>query len=1371
MKILSWNCRGAANQNFLNHVLDLKRTHSPAIMLIMETKLTGDRAQDIASRIFPDFHIVDSDGFAGGIWLLWDAGKINLDVVFSSSQAIHAVAKVRNHPTIHDSEWFFSGVYGRPQFEIRSFLWHELSNMADQITIPWIIAGDFNDIINQGEKFGGNPINQLRVDAYLSCMNTCGMMDIGYVGGRYTWVNMRNGHIIRERLDRFWCNSDCKALFPEATVYHLPRLISDHNPILLNFAPQIPSFGKRPFRFEKFWFDHPEFKDIIDRIWSPPQNNTSSCLASTTASIKVWSRDTFGNLFKRKKVILARLEGIHRSLSINHNNFLVNLEKELSQEYAEILKCEADIWFIKSRTDWIMDGDKNSRFFHITTMKHRSHNRIHGLKNPRGEWITNPMELNTLVTNYFSTLFSSSTAHSYHDSYTLIHSITSQPLDPSDSLVMLPSLPEIRKAVWSMKAFKAPGPDGTHPFFYQKMWHSVKDTILTDVKQIFETSTIPPEWNECLITLIPKVTSPETINQFRSIGLCNIRYKIVSKIIVHRLKPLLDSIISPCQASFVPGRRGSDNILILQELVYSFNRKSGRKGGMIIKIDLEKAYDRLEWSFIRETLIFFQLPSSLISLIMSCISSSSVSILVNGKATDMFLPSRGIRQGDPLSPYLFILCMEYLSLRFTEGTNSGLWKGCKAGRRGPILSHLFFADDLIFVGEASQQNCMFFSSIMQDFCMRSGLMINHEKSKVLFSENVHTQTRDTLCSLFGFPQTSSLGKYLGVPITAKRLKQADCNFILDKVRSKLAGWKTKFFTMAGRTTLIKSVLATVPNYYMQSQMLPISTLNSLDKISRDFLWGSTENQHKLHLVSWEKVTQPKTYGGLGIKAAKEANLATMCKLNWRLHTEKHALWNRVLSAKYMINSCRFQFPNQCSPVLHNIRKGNTLFFKGLKWIPKDGRLISFWNDTWVGHRPLSFILNGPLLEADSSLLVFDCVSQGQLLDNSISYDLPPAIVQSIKAIPLSLFATGLDQFAWKLSANGSFSSSSAYCLAKNTFLCPDQNWSWIWKIHTLLKIQYFIWLLCHNRIKTLGYLNSIGITNCTSCPLCSLAIETASHLIRDCPTSRAIWDVLFPGLISQQTMDTSLVEWLRSNCCRKDNNSFSSIPWGTLFSFAIWTIWMQRNCKLYRHDLFNPSGIISTIKNKAAEFWACCQPPLRNCQAVPIAIKWTKPPSRFIKLNTDGSVISNSGMAAAGGLFRDHKGNWILGYARNIGRTSCLAAGIWALRDGLQLAVNKGFIRLCIETDSLTAFNLLSKESCTYHPLTALILDCRELLSRIPYADIKHVFRESNMCADFLSKLGHSLSANFAVYDDCPLGLDVYLATDKAGVEYPRYVL
>ncbi|GLT27442.1 hypothetical protein SLA2020_024390 [Shorea laevis] len=228
------------------------------------------------------------------------------------------------------------------------------------------------------------------------------------------------------------------------------------------------------------------------------------------------------------------------------------------------------------------------------------------------------------------------------------------------------------------------------------------------------------EWNNCLISLIPKIKNPETVKQFRPIGLCNTSYKIISKILVNRIKPFLDSLISPCQASFVPGRKGIDNVIILQELVYSFSKKKGRKGDMIIKLDLEKAYDCLEWSFIREALVFFNFPAKTISLIMSCISSTNISILVNGDKTEPFSPSRGIRQGDPLSPYIFILCLEFLSIKISADMAFGLWKGSKAGKSGPILSHLFFADDLIFVGKASRENCQYLKGVLDFFCKCSG---------------------------------------------------------------------------------------------------------------------------------------------------------------------------------------------------------------------------------------------------------------------------------------------------------------------------------------------------------------------------------------------------------------------------------------------------------------------------------------------------------------------------------------------------------------------------------------------------------------------------------------------------------------------------
>ena len=172
-------------------------------------------------------------------------------------------------------------------------------------------------------------------------------------------------------------------------------------------------------------------------------------------------------------------------------------------------------------------------------------------------------------------------------------------------------------------------------------------------------------------------------------------YKVVTKIIVERLRPFLDKFISPMQMAFVPGRKGIDNMIIAQEVMHSLGKKRGRTRYMALKIDLEKAYDKREWSFIKDMLIRANLPNDIIDVIMSCVSSVSTSILFNGEALDPILPSRGIRQGDPLSLYLFILCMDYLGQLIEEKCSANLWQLVKASQSGLAFSHLFFANDLM----------------------------------------------------------------------------------------------------------------------------------------------------------------------------------------------------------------------------------------------------------------------------------------------------------------------------------------------------------------------------------------------------------------------------------------------------------------------------------------------------------------------------------------------------------------------------------------------------------------------------------------------------------------------------------------------------
>ena len=261
---------------------------------------------------------------------------------------------------------------------------------------------------------------------------------------------------------------------------------------------------------------------------------------------------------------------------------------------------------------------------------------------------------------------------------------------------------EIKRAIFSFQSYKAPRLDGFHPIFFQRFWNIIGHSITSPINDIFLARKIPPDLNTTLICLIPKVSKPKTIHQFHPIGLCNTIYKTITKILFQRLKPHLDDLMHPFQASFIPRRKASDNVIFAQELIHTMSISKSKHGLMALKIDLEKAFDRLEWGFIKHILSFFNFPTNWIELIMSCISSSSLPVLVNGERLNYFLPSRGIRQGNPLSPYIFILCMEYLARLILCKVVAHSWSGIRISKDGPTFSHLFFADDLILFAKATK---------------------------------------------------------------------------------------------------------------------------------------------------------------------------------------------------------------------------------------------------------------------------------------------------------------------------------------------------------------------------------------------------------------------------------------------------------------------------------------------------------------------------------------------------------------------------------------------------------------------------------------------------------------------------------------------
>ena len=895
MNVLLWNCRGALNADFKRRIFEMAINHHPSIMVITETRVGGDRAAKIIEDLPFDGSIVtETIGYAGGLWLLWKTDDVDVMLLSTTEQEIHATVKVRNSDPI----WLISAIYARPRLSERRILWDNLKVVAQLHNLPWLMLGDFNEVLSSEDKFGGNQVNLNMALQFKDCLDVCNMLDLGFVGPKYTWTNRRPiSDLILERIDRCFANPSWRVLYPKATVTHLIRTYSDHCPVLIELFGYTPSGQNKPFRFHTMWLLHPRFPNIVQEAWTAGKDLQESIM-DFVGKAKHCNYNVFGNLFAKKKRVLARINGTQKALASRPSDFLLNLEKQLIEEYFIILLQEEKYWALKSRLNAAMFGDHNTNFFHVSTLVRRHKNKIRCLKDSLGNWITDEIEIKRHINCGFEKLYTSELCMS--PMFSAVTSFSCCFLSAENCLSISSGITdeEIRAALWSLKPFKAPGPDGLHAGFFQRFWPEVGGSICAKVKKVFDTGVVPKFLNETLITLVPKCQNPVSLSNYRPISLCNSVYKIVSKIIVARIRPFLSNLISPMQTAFVPGRRGADNVIIAQELIYTLDRKKGATGYMAIKLDLEKAYDRLEWSFIHKVLHAFHFPSNLIKVIMGCVSTTTISVLVNGGVLDSFSPSRGIRQGDPLSPYLFILCMEYLSHLIELKCRDGSWTPLTASRGNVGISHLLFVDDIILFYKVDSKACNAIAEVLEKFCKESGQKISQDKSHVYFSPNVSEEMKEEVWEKLGFNETQNIGKYLGFPILHKGANRRQYNDIVERVMNKLSRWKAKFLSFASRSVLIKSVMAAMPNHVMRGAALPTHICDKLDKINRDFLWGSTSDRQKMHLVGWNKIVQPKEEGGLGIQAARAKNIALLSKLNWRMYHEQDAHWAKIMLKKY-----------------------------------------------------------------------------------------------------------------------------------------------------------------------------------------------------------------------------------------------------------------------------------------------------------------------------------------------------------------------------------------------------------------------------------------------------------------------------------------
>ncbi|GLT41649.1 hypothetical protein SLA2020_156960 [Shorea laevis] len=331
-----------------------------------------------------------------------------------------------------------------------------------------------------------------------------------------------------------------------------------------------------------------------------------------------------------------------------------------------------------------------------------------------------------------------------------------------------------------MKGLKSPRPDGTPTLFYQRHWDAVAGTFLEFVNQALSSGVFDSSLTKAYVALISKEDSLDTIQKFRPISLLNVAYKVLSKLIVNRLRPLLQGIIDPWQSSFLAGKSTIDNIILTQEAVHSMKRLKGGRGDMVLKIDLHKAFDNINWDFLPQVLLDFNVPHQLVNLIMFSVTYVQLSVLWNGEPLPYFSPQRGLRQGDPLSPYLFILVMEKMAQMIQRRVAAKVWKPFTLSRGGISLSHLFYANDLMLFAHASRAQLDVIMDCLDQFSKSLGLVLNLQKSKLFLSPNVHSAMANALSAKCSIPLTTNLGTYLGIPITHGRHSHKNYRYILEK---------------------------------------------------------------------------------------------------------------------------------------------------------------------------------------------------------------------------------------------------------------------------------------------------------------------------------------------------------------------------------------------------------------------------------------------------------------------------------------------------------------------------------------------------------------------------------------------------------------
>ncbi|XP_074278207.1 uncharacterized protein LOC141601801 [Silene latifolia] len=527
--------------------------------------------------------------------------------------------------------------------------------LAEEDHSSWLCLGDFNEILYASEMRGGSRA-QWQMNNFREAVDVCGLCDLSFEGYEFTYDNGQGEVDNRQcRFDRAMKTEAWSDQFPYAKLYHLNREWSDHAPIMVKLdgrdVGEVDS--RKQFRFEQIWVGEEGCEDTIRRVWDIGDCDVLETISRCADELKKWKGVSIGKILRdlsRKRKILSWLNENERSSG------MVKERKRLMGEITHLLRQEEVFWRQRSRALWLREGDRNTKYFHRKARQRRKKNTITRVMGRNGTVCEGVEAVKSEAEGFFSSLFESARPEQIDELFDGVRGRVTEAMNEHFRASYRGE--KVLEALNQMYPLKAPGPDGMNALFYQTYWHIVGPSVTRMVLNILNGGDFPGSLNRTHIVLSPKKKAPDKLADYRPISLCNVLYKLISKVLANRLKLFLGLLVSENQSAFTPGRLISDNILVAFEVFHYMKNSRSSGGHLALKLDMAKAYDRVEWVFLHKVLLSMGFDSCWVDNVMRCVRTVTYGVLINGIPSRDVVPERGLRQGDPISPYLFILCAE-----------------------------------------------------------------------------------------------------------------------------------------------------------------------------------------------------------------------------------------------------------------------------------------------------------------------------------------------------------------------------------------------------------------------------------------------------------------------------------------------------------------------------------------------------------------------------------------------------------------------------------------------------------------------------------------------------------------------------------------